>query len=375
MKNRFLKAIISAAIAACIMTLSGCFPTGEKDPVVSNDYSDKDIFEYKGENISVSFDIPETPDNVPTRIKLKEKSFDANEMIELFLEGKTIVEEESDRDFGLYWTADGTYLGVNDGSNWLSFFEGSVCRNGLGVSEGEPINHYIDLFHSREHFREIFGIGEEIEGFPSQVAIDQALELCSKLGINNLGEPSVYAFDLGVYEKYTFNSPFLDPDVPFTKDNEVYILHFPQTFGGVGLADFYDTTVNDSTAQYGKSSVDSPEVVVGVSRTGIFHFDVDEAYEAEYEIVSGEPIKYDINYALSELSAYFERSYFKDETKFTAARIAYFPVERKEKGYIEYSLAWFFLGSTYDKKFDRRYMDSYDIVFLTDSGARIDYNY
>lgn len=375
--NNFTKKYISliALLLSVVLTLSGCFPTGENDPDVSDDFSGMDTFEYSAENLSVNFDIPEMPNNVPTRIKLKEKHFDVNEMIELFLDGKTIDEAQTNREDGIAWTTDRSNLSVA-GGNYISFNEGTVCRDWPSVPRNSPINYQIDLSFSKEHFRDIYGIGEEIAGFPSQDAIDRALELCSTLGITNLGEPSVYAFDLGVYEKYKgITSPWLNLNIPFTEEHEIYVLRFPQVFGGIELADLYDLQINDSTenAKYGKSGVSSHDVEVGVSRTGIFHFRVREAYEAEYEIISSEPIKYGLNYALSELSSYFERSYFRNKTAFTSADVVYFPVERKEEGYAEYALAWCFCG--FVPKEDSRFTENYNIVFLTGSGARINYSY
>lgn len=362
----------AALLISMALTLSGCFPTGEKDPNTSNVLSESEFFECEKENLSVNFKIPNKPVNVPTRIKLKEKFFNPDELLEIFFGGKTINEADSR---GMHiWANDKSYLRTQSKLNEIRFDDGATCYNGLEVSRNSPINYQINLIYSREQYRDMFGIGEEIEGFPSQNAIDRALELCSTLGINNLGKPMVYAFNLEVYEKYKeLTSPWLNSDIPFTKDNEVYILRFRQTFGEIELADLYDYYINDSTAKYGKVSLDSPEVVVGVSKTDIFHFMVEEAYEAEYETISNEPIKFGLNYALNEFSGYLERSYFNNETKFIAADIVYFPVESKEDGYIEYSLAWCFYGTVHDKK--SKYSDNYNIVFRTENGARIDYKY
>ena len=374
--NNFTKKYLSltALLLSVIVTLSGCFPTGENDPDVSDDFSGMDTFEYSAENLAVSFDIPETPNNAPIRIKLKEKYFDINEMRELFLGNKPIDKLHSGEGDHHLWTTDKSVLSIV--GNDISFRDGPTCRSGQDNWVKNPINYQFNINNSKEHFREIYGIGEEIEGFPSQDAIDRALELCSTLGITNLGKPKVYAFDLEVYENYKKTpSLWIDSNATLTEEHEVYVLRFPQVIGGIELADVNGLQINDSTdnARYGKSSVHSHEVVVGLSRTKIFYFNADEVYEAEYEIISGEPIKYGLNYALSELSAYFDRSYFKEGTSFTAANAVYFPVARNEEGYTEYALAWCFYGLI--PKENPNFTENYNIFFLTDSGARLENNY
>ena len=72
MKNRFLKAVFSVITAAGVLMLPGCYPSEKRvnESDISSGSSesthfDGSHFEYEGENVSVSFDIPEVPDELP----------------------------------------------------------------------------------------------------------------------------------------------------------------------------------------------------------------------------------------------------------------------------------------------------------------------
>jgi len=369
-----MRKILAVFVLLIAMMFSGCFPTGAKNADTSMDFTEDKTFKYKAPHINVSFEIPQIQGDLPpTRIKLKEKTFDTEEMINLFFSGKTIDEEETFPNF--YWATDSSFLNMSPTENYLKFADGPTSYDGLGIKGDAPINYRITLEYSREHYREMYNIGEELELFSSRSAIDRALELCSTLGITHLGKPRIYAFDLDTYEKIREKNKtaWFSDEIPLTKDNEVYVLSFRQNFGGIELTAFENVLIDDSTAKTGKSVIFAPEVTIGVSKNDIFYLDVEAAYEPEYEVVSNDPIRYDLNYALSELTSYLKKAYFKDPTVINSSNIVYFPIERKEPGYVEYSLAWNFGGTVHDKTFDD--MESYSIIFLAENGIRKDYNF
>ena len=367
MKNGFLKAVLPAVLTAGIITLSGCFPTGEKDPVVSDDYSDKDTFEYEGENISVSFDIPEVPENMPTRIKLKEKFFDYEEMLPLFFGDKPINWEKTWS--GGYYTDDDTYLSVEE--NRIQFNDGETAHNHNYQVDG-PVNYQVALFVDEIFYKDTyFTGGDELDSFPLQDALDRALELTSTLGFANLGDPEIYAVSLYTYEKLIEELDayiFFNEEYPLTVDDEVYIFHFPQVFDDVRLAELREISINDEFGDYGKSTVWSPRVIVGVAKDRIFYFSVDEAFEAEYEIVSSEPVRYDMNYAISELVSFLEKTYFRDPAVIYKLQVVYYPAERREPGYTEYSPAWSFKG--YMNSTNSILMNEYTVFISAENGTR-----
>lgn len=365
---------IARAALVCAMTavtLSGCFPTGENDPDVFDDFSGMDTFEYSAKNLSVSFDIPEIPNNLPIRIRLKGKHFDTEEMIELFFSGKTIDDEQTWS--GNYYTYDGSRLYVSTDYSSLSFNDGETAH-GHNYQVDGPVNYQVAFFVDKEFYKNTyFSGGNDLENFPLQSALDRVLELTSMLGIADLGEPEIYAVSLDTYAKLKVDfTNFFNEEYPLTTDSEVYVLHFPQIFNEVELADLWEVNVNDPTGDYGKSMVWSPRLTVGVAKDRIFYFDVSEPFEAEYEVVNSQTAKYNLNYALSELMSYLDKTYFSKETVINKVKAVYYPVERRGNECVEYSLAWSFEGYMNEGKlfnlFDN--IHNYKVIVSAEDGIR-----
>ena len=363
---RKLSAVFVLMIA---IMFSGCFPSGVKDASTSNDFTEDKTFEYKAPHIDVSFEIPQIQNALPTRIKLKEKSFDTNEMLKLFFDGKTILPEKTWE--GNFYTDDNSLLCVN--SNSLSFYEGKMAP----LKEFQidaPLNYQAVLCVSEEYFRALYDIGEELDDFPSETALNRANELISTLGITSLGEPEIYAFSVDTLKKlkeisfsFAFNEKY-----PLTKDNEVYVLKFQQVFNGIELADA-DTSIKDNTDESGSFPISHPNVTIGVSKDKIFYFDTGEIYEKEGEILNSDMPEYDLNFALSELKNYLEKSHFSVQTVIDKAKLVYYPIERNEEGYVEYSLAWCFEGYVGSKVEGDVTKNDYKKFVLCENGTWLDF--
>lgn len=365
MKKRLAAAIMT--ISAAIM-ISGCFPTGEKKPNISEVISESEIFEYNKDNFTASFNIPRYQNTLPTKIKLKEKKFDTDEMIDLFYSCKTILQDKTWN--GNYYADDDSLLCVD--SNSILFCDGKTAPIKKFQIDA-PLNYQAVLTVADECYREIFDIGTELEGFSSQSAESRANELISTLGITNLGEPEVFAFSVNTLEKlkendlaFAFNEEF-----PITKDNEVYILRYSRLVDEIELADV-KLSIKNTTNEKGSSSVSSPKVTVGISKDEIFYFNAEEVYEPECEIINSEPAKYGLNYAVSELTSYLDKAFFTSKTTITKAKPVYIPVERNSPEYTEFSLAWCFEGIS-DTAADNYHKDDYKIFFLADTGRMIEY--
>jgi len=363
MKKRLAAAALTISI---VLTMSGCFPTGEKSLNTSNTTSDRTSFEYSKDHFTADFEIPDYSPDMPAKIRLKIKSFNAEEMIDLFFDGKTILRDKTWE--GNYYADDDSLLCVD--SNSLLFCDGKTAPLKKFQIEA-PVNYQAVLTVDENYYRDTFDIGKELDSFSSQSATERALKLISTLGITNLGEPEIYAFSLDTLEKlrdndlaFAFNDKY-----PLTEENEVYVLHFSRLFEGIEVADT-ETSIKDNTRETGISTVSSPDITVGISKDKIFYFNAEEIYEAEDEIVSNESAKYDLNYAVSELANYLEKAYFTLETNVDKAKAIYFPIERNSEGYTEFSLAWSFEG-TINKDPSNYHKDDYRIVFLADTGRMI----
>lgn len=365
MKKR-LAAVTTVFLA--IFALSGCFPTGEKNPNASTELSGQSYFAYSKDNFTAEFEIPKISENLPSRIRLKEKKFDTDECLNLFFSSKTILDEKTWEDN--YWADDGSLLYIN--SNSVGFSDGQTA-NLKNFQIDAPVNYQVALTVAEEYYREIFDIGSELNEFPNRSAIDSAMETAAAIGITDLEEPNIYAFSLNslnTLKESGFSFAFND-EYPLTEDNEIYVLHFRQFYNGIELADV-DASVKDAIDETSSFHVDAPGVIIGVSKDDIFFFSADEMYETEFDIISSEPVKYDINYALQEFTSYLDKAYFSEETEINELKPVYFPVERNSPGYVEYALAWSFEGTVRQKSGD--YLkDDYRIIILAETGVRMNY--
>lgn len=383
MKKHFAAMMISFMT---VLALSGCYPTGKK---VNEDISSTDSenttsesaapesthFEYSKENLAVSFDFPEIPDELPSRIKLKEKIFDRQKAIELFFGGEAPVSEYLygvNEECGQYTARDGSELRIE--GNRISYYNGQMD------DPETPVSYFAVVSVCKEYMRDRYSItGDELEGFPLQEALDIARDIISKLGITGCGEPQIYAVSLECYEKMKQNDNYIFNDkYPLTKDNEVYVFRFPQTIDEVKLSDM-NVDIEDHTIEWDTLATPS-SLVVGISKEGIFEFCIDAAYETDVEILSTEPIKYDFNHAIIELEKYFDKVNFNrsKSVAINKAEVLYYPVERNEADTMEFVPAWSFEGYQCDLVMEETlgHVSFWDFRFIvnTDVGVVREYS-
>lgn len=339
-----------------VLTLSGCYPTGKKVSENSSSVASESThldgthFEYSKENLAVSFDLPEIPDELPSRIKLKEKTFDHREVIELFFEGEAPVSEYLygvNKDMGQYTASDGSKLTI-EGNN-ISYSSAEM-QDDLK----SPVD-YGDIVHlCNEYVRDKYSITEdELEVFPLQGALDSVKDLITKLGLSGFGEPRIYSVSLASYEKMKSEYYMFNDEYPLTKDNEIYVFEFPRLFGEVEGLNLNNVKINDPTSGR-RDLIGSASISVVVARDGILDFNIGGAYETDYEVLSTEPVKYDLSYAVSELEKHLDKVYFSSKKNATVknAKIVYYPVERNEPGTVEFTPAWSFEGYYRDMDFE-----------------------
>ena len=116
-----------------------------------------------------------------------------------------------------------------------------------------------------------------------------------------------------------------------------------------------------------------PESVKTATAAANTVFKSGAVYEEEYEVLSDEPIKYDLNYALNELESYLSKVYYssKKSAKISTAKLVYVPIEANgEEGTVEFVLMWSFEGYVGDINKDF-YWNDYKIMIRTDDGTKI----
>lgn len=366
------------------LALSGCYPTGKK---VNQDISstasesthfDGSHFEYSKDNLTVSFDITEIPSELPSRIKLKEKIFDRQKLIELVFDGEAPVSEHLygvNEEYGRYTARDGSELIIE--GNRISYYNAKISHED---DPNFPGSYSSVINVCKKHMRDMYSITEnELEEFPLQTALKTANDLISELGITGFGEPEIYAVSLTSYEKiYSDDARIVNKNYPLTKDNEIYVFRFPQTIDEVKLSDI-NVDIKDHTREWATLATPS-SFVVGISKEGIFEFYIDAAYETDVEILSSEPIKYDFNHAIIELEKYFDKVNFTRSKTVTInnAGVIYYPVERNEVDTMEFVPAWSFGGYSRDLVFEEKigYAAIWDFRFIvnTDVGVVREYS-
>ena len=373
MKKRLVAIMISSIT---VLALSGCYPTEKK--VNENTSStafesaplDNSHFECSKENLTVSFDFPDIPDELPSRIKLKEKIFDHQQAIELFFDGEAPISEYLygvNEECGQYTARDGSELTIEE--NLIRYYSGKTLNRESGFELKFPVSYLSVTRVCKEYMRDMYSIaGDELEGFPLQGALDSAMNLISKLGITGYGEPQIYAFSLASYEKMKHNETYMfNEEYPLTKDNEIYIFEFPQLFSGIKVSDLKGVDVKDSTSEW-DALIESSSITVGVSKDGVFAFYVDEVYETDGEVLSTEPAKYDLSYAVSEFEKYLNKAYFTQTKAVTInnAEILYYPVERNETNTVEFMPAWVFEGYGSDMEMAAKlgHMSFWDVRYI-----------
>lgn len=382
--KKFKKFIAALTIVSALGALSGCYPTGKKvnenisSTASESTHFDGSHFEYSKDNLTASFDIPEIPDELPSRIKLKEKIFDRQKVIELFFCGEAPVSEYLygvNEEYGQYVSQDGSELTIE--GNRINYYNGKM-KDRLKY----PVPYFNILNVCKEYWRDRYSITEnELDEFPLQTALKTANDLISELGITGCGEPEIYAVSLTSYEKIYFDdADIFNENSPLTKDNEIYVFKFPQLFGEVKLSDLPCVGIKDPTVEW-DTAVGSSSVVVGVCKDGIFEFDVDAVYVPDGEILSSEPVKYDLSHAVTELEKYFDKVNFSRSKSVTInnARVFYYPVERIEADTVEFVPVWSFEGYARDFVFEEKIVGSIAIgdfryFVKTNVGVVIEYS-
>ncbi len=383
-----MRKIFAVFVLAIALTFSGCYPTGKKvegdisSTASGSTHLDGTHFKYSKDNLDVSFDLPDVPDELPPRIKLKQKMYDHQEVIDLFLGGEAPVSEYLygvNKECGQYTASDGSELIIEENS--IEYNNGKYPTSWEINDTKFPVSYFRAELMCNEYHRDMYSITEEeLEGFPLQGALDSAKELISKLGIAGLGEPQIYSVSLESYKKMKSEYyKMFNNEYPVTKDNEIYVFKFPRLLGEVEGLDLNNVGINNSTSE-GYAGADSPSVIVGVAKDGIFNFEVKSIYESNYEILSTEPVKYDLAYAVSELEKYLDKVYFPSSKSvvISNAKVVYYPVERNEPGTVEFTPAWSFDGYLHNLEIESEfncvlYYD-YRLFVNSDVGVVMEYS-
>lgn len=327
MKRYFTAALVLITV---VFALSGCFPTGEKEQPEQTErgYKSGEKFEYAKENLTAEFTIP---DNLPeaTRIRITPKAINKEEVIKLFFGDRVYTQGSEDQGMlDIFNTNDGVFH-LNFYNGGIRFYDNRVCGVNSPRSEYKYPVDYGSLKNycvPREwDYNSPSNI--EIPDFPRESALNSAKELMAKLGIENIGEPEVYPLTVEkitqIFEEHNAGIDIED----VSSEHECYVLRYSQVYDGFELSDLY-----------------AEKITIVVTRERIVLFEADKPFERDFEVLSREPVKYDLNYALSEFKRFHDAAYCGEEMVIDGCKPVYYPESTDESGVVEFIPVWDFEG-------------------------------
>lgn len=337
---------IALALTICMsLLLSGCFPTGEISTPSEENPEDIEsaIMQIDAENESLIIDL-DFPEYVPEkveRLKVRWKSWDFERLDGLFVRG---VE-------GLELVGDGDYRSETG----ASVFYDNTGR--LWVEAGEPYKSYY-YFSLSEGARGVYPLedyftDESISLLARGDALEKAKKTLSDAGINNLGEPLVYALTADkanayLNEKYggkfdREGNPIVIPT--WTTAEEAYVMEFGMELNGIPLSRY---SVPGSLS--GSSSDSDPTyITMVVGKDCVPLIRCEGVIDEEYEIVGEAAINISPQSALrTVIERYDGLSIPNQITKICGCRLVYAPSEQADDNTFILNPFWEF-----DIRYDR----------------------
>ncbi len=234
--------ILTASALICLM-VTGCYPTGEVDspdsvPQYITEPSGADSDEESLENVIVNLYLPDTPEKT-MEFDAAPRTWDNDNLISIFLNGKgEIVEDsyESDMTPGetrYVFDIPNQYRLIVE-SGYIKYSDrGNINRDEYTILQSSWATDEMD---------KIFG-NDELDGFGSNVALEDLCQLLSQCGITDYGEPIVYPLHAEKVNQY-FEENFSTMEhkdgtayqVDWTEDEEAYLIVYPQIINGTELS-------------------------------------------------------------------------------------------------------------------------------------------
>lgn len=337
------------------IVLSGCFPSGEIS--TPSDEKPEDIestimqINTENDNLIIDVDLPENIPEKVEKLKVRWKSWNYERLDDLFIrgvDGLELIQDEKNEDGSLDWR---WYL--SEAGDSVTY--GSLGR--LWVEAGEPYKSYNYFALSEGAWAttplEDYFTEDSISLFARGDALEKAKKTLSDAGINNLGEPLVYALiadkaNTYLNEKYKDlldkeDNPMVIPT--WTAENEAYVFEFGQEFNGVPLSRYSVPGALSGTAD--DSETTHITMVVGKDVNPLIWCEgiIDE----DYEIVGEAPVAVSPQSALKTVAErYAGLSIPNQITKICGCRLVYAPSEQAEDGCLILNPFWEF-----DIRYDR----------------------
>lgn len=367
--------------AVCILTLMsllvGCYPTGQAP--IGNSNNENSVIEGSEQSTNsqssppiqisdkfiLDLNMPENiPDEFPT-VKLTLKMWDKEEIERLFLSGKEIeTAEEYDEKFFpgekfYYWKAtDGIVVSV---------CPGGFCYDDYSELDGEYKYGSVYGFSKDDCdlIDDCYATNGELAAFSSADADKRAREMISKLGITNLGEPRVIAVR-AEFANMVLSYTKEDADkygnefeaTPWTEDEEIYILRYPQVFENTALA-MFGTTYEYTDANSGFALKD-PGVIAVVSKDKILSLTILTAFSEEHDIAEKITVNCNADKAFDMFKEYLSNLVPTSTTKYYGCKPVYIPYRgTSDNMTVNFKPAWEFAGYSSTEYDDESELEKY----------------
>lgn len=185
------------------------------------------------------------PDNYPTElpiIKATLREFDTEAVKALFIDGKTIDQDNSKNGKTILETTDGVSLVIGKGD--VTFISDSHLLDGENEKRAKSKMQQTAAEHVVTHYFNFPHAGDELKDFSRSEARERADELVNKLDIKYLGEPQIYA--VTAEDSHNF-----DEEIILTDEEECYLVRYLTTYDDISIPDdgnevFFDISNKES---------------------------------------------------------------------------------------------------------------------------------
>lgn len=307
-----------------VITLCGCFPSGmsgDKD----TDYESVLREASKIENFTLDLDLPdETRETFPA-IYAELKEWDPNVLRAVFLENKV---DEHYEYAGNDFPEESRYADLTE-KNILCYEHGNISYSTYKEGSNQELvsQHLVCSFVRQDC--DTAGLKDDLSLFTMDEALLRCEALLTKLGISNIGEPTVYS----VTKEYAAKVADLD----WQDGDEVYYIEYPIRYNDIDVNQ-YDITILGT--DYFSSTECRISMIIAFNK--ILEFECN--HYADFYMVSEESDRILTSQeAVSVLVNHFSSVKNLEKNEFHSIRLVYVPVDVNGIGFI-YEPAWLFEG-------------------------------
>lgn len=351
MKKRFIQAAAAITLAAL---LGGCYPTERK---AVSDRTSSQSSKQDGQtpvlplpdDIEADIQLPEKAQDEIASVTLRLKTWNGEEIKKMFFDGKELTyENESDEVFfpgeKFYcWETNDITVAVEPGR--IYYADKSALG---GKSQYGTVVQY--SFDDNSLTDDCYASDEELAAFSREDAKKRVNEMLNKLGITNLGEPRIISFRAELANKILpmfkewkdrFEEPF--EYVPWTEDDEVYILRYSQIYENTELASM---SVNYPYPGNGGNSTRDPGIIAIVSKDKILQVHGMTICAENYSTGESFPVNYTAERAWEKLNEYLSNLVLNETIiKYYGCKLVYIPyIGTEDNMTVSFKPAWEFAG-------------------------------